>query len=170
MSSAYVFIVEYIFHKWTKLRVTLLLANQFGLATSPLRLTTTVFFFQINTCFRSPYVKSSLTRAWVCRLQLLLAPTRTVILRYEPRGTHEHILFQTSPTSRARSLYLHPPGTRWPSYTLSSIVECLSLGVPTWSLISQSTGALAAAWQRLLSRCLPHNRYLATGLHAKILI
>jgi hypothetical protein len=45
-------------------------ANQFILASSSLRLTTNIFFiFQLNT----------LTRGWVCRLQLLLALTSTVI-------------------------------------------------------------------------------------------
>jgi hypothetical protein len=28
--------------------------------------------FQLNICGHSPYVTSSLTRGWVCRLQLLL--------------------------------------------------------------------------------------------------
>jgi hypothetical protein len=31
------------------------------------------FSFQLNTCFHSPYVTSSLIRGWVCRLQLLVA-------------------------------------------------------------------------------------------------
>jgi hypothetical protein len=45
--------------------------NQFVLATNPLRLSSSNLF-QLNTCDRSPYVTSSLTRGWVCRLQLLL--------------------------------------------------------------------------------------------------
>jgi hypothetical protein len=40
-------------------------------ATRPLRLTTSNFIFQLNTCGCSLYVTSSLTRGWVCRLQLL---------------------------------------------------------------------------------------------------
>jgi hypothetical protein len=47
-------------------------ANEFFLATSPLRLTTSNFIFQLNTYDYSPYVTSSLTTGWVCRLQLLL--------------------------------------------------------------------------------------------------
>jgi hypothetical protein len=47
-------------------------ANQFTLATSPLRLTNSNFF-QLNTCGHCPYVTSSLMRGWVCRLQMLLA-------------------------------------------------------------------------------------------------
>jgi hypothetical protein len=43
-------------------------ANQFALATSPLRSTTSNFIFQLNTCGYSPYVISSLTRGWVCHL------------------------------------------------------------------------------------------------------
>jgi hypothetical protein len=40
-------------------------ANQFVLTTSPLRLTTSNFIFQLNTCGYNPYVTSSLTRGWV---------------------------------------------------------------------------------------------------------
>jgi hypothetical protein len=67
-------------------------ANQFVLATSPLKPTTRIFIFQLNTCGHSPYVTSSLTRGWVCRLQLLLGLASAVILRSESRGTHNHIL------------------------------------------------------------------------------
>jgi hypothetical protein len=65
--------------------------KQFILAASLLRLTTS-FFWQLNTYGHSPYVRSSLTRGWVCRLQLLLALASTVILRSEFRGTHDHNL------------------------------------------------------------------------------
>jgi hypothetical protein len=37
-------------------------------------------FFQLNTCFHSPYVTSSLTRGWVCRSQFLLE------ILYDGRG------------------------------------------------------------------------------------
>jgi hypothetical protein len=67
-------------------------ANQFVLATSLLRLTTSNFSFQQNTCGYCPYVTSSLTRGWVCRLQLLLVLASAVILTSESRGTHDHIL------------------------------------------------------------------------------
>jgi hypothetical protein len=49
-------------------------------------------FFQLNTCFHSFYITSSLTRGWVCRLRLLLTLTSAVILRSECSGTHDHIL------------------------------------------------------------------------------
>jgi hypothetical protein len=67
-------------------------ANQFVLATSPLRLTTSNFILQLNTCCYSLYVPSYLTRGWVCRLHLLLVLARAVLLRPESRGTHDHIL------------------------------------------------------------------------------
>jgi hypothetical protein len=67
-------------------------ANQFVLATSPLRLTTSNFINQLSTCVYSHYVTSSLTRGWFCRLQLLLFLASSVILRSESRGTHDHIL------------------------------------------------------------------------------
>jgi hypothetical protein len=95
-------------------------ANQFVLATSPLRPTTRIFIFQLNTCGYSPSVTSSQTRGWVCRLQLLRVLARAVILRSESRGTHDHILLseiRDPPTWRARSPYLYPPRIWWPSYT-----------------------------------------------------
>jgi hypothetical protein len=67
-------------------------ANQFILTPSPLRLTASNFVFQLNTYGYSPYVKSFLTRGWVCSLQLLLGLASAVILRSESRGTHDHIL------------------------------------------------------------------------------
>jgi hypothetical protein len=60
-------------------------ASQFILATSPLRLTTNNFF-QLNTCVYSPYVTSSLTRGWVCRLQLLLVSTAQSFSGQSPTG------------------------------------------------------------------------------------
>jgi hypothetical protein len=57
-----------------------------------LEITTSNFFFQLNTCSYSPFVTFSLLRGWVCRLQLLLVLASAVILRSEPRGTHDHIL------------------------------------------------------------------------------
>jgi hypothetical protein len=66
-------------------------ANQFVLATSPLRLTTSNFIFQLNPCGHNPYITSSLTRGWVCRLQLLLVLASEVILRSESRGTHDAV-------------------------------------------------------------------------------
>jgi hypothetical protein len=49
-------------------------------------------FFQLNTCLHSPSVTSSLTRGWICSLQLLLALARAVILGSESSGTRDHIL------------------------------------------------------------------------------
>jgi hypothetical protein len=43
-------------------------ANQFVLASSPLRPTTRDFSPQLNPCVISPYVTSSLTRRWACLL------------------------------------------------------------------------------------------------------
>jgi hypothetical protein len=68
------------------------IAHQFVLATSLSRLMTSNFIFQNNTCGYSPYVTSSLTRGWICPLQLLLVLASTVILRYKSCGTHNHIL------------------------------------------------------------------------------
>jgi hypothetical protein len=67
-------------------------ANQFVLAPSPLRLTVRFFFSQLNTCSHIPYIISSLTRGWICYLQLLLALTGAFLLGSEFRGTRDHIL------------------------------------------------------------------------------
>jgi hypothetical protein len=100
--------------------------NHFILATSLLRLTTSIFFcLQMHTCSRSPYVTSSLTRGWVCRLELLLAPASAIILSCE---THDHILL-----SQIRDLtnlegqvpdFISPPppGTEFPSRRLLRLV------------------------------------------------
>jgi hypothetical protein len=66
--------------------------NQFALVTSPLRLTTSNFIFQLNICGYSPGVTSSLTRGSVRRLQLLLVLASAVILGSECRGTQDYIL------------------------------------------------------------------------------
>jgi hypothetical protein len=51
-------------------------------------------FFLLNTCCYSPYVTSSLTRGWVCRLQLLLAIASAVIHGSGSCGTHHILLSQ----------------------------------------------------------------------------
>jgi hypothetical protein len=87
-------------------------ANQFVLVTSPLRLTTSNYIFQLNTCGYSPYVTSSLTRGWFYRLQLLPVLASAVILRSESRGTHDHILLsqiRDSPNLEGQVPDLHPP-------------------------------------------------------------
>jgi hypothetical protein len=94
-------------------------ANQFVLATSSLTPTTRNFIFQLNTCGYSPYLPSSLTRWWVCRLELLLVLASAVILRFESRGTHDYTLLsqiRVSARWRATSPYLCPPRTGWPGY------------------------------------------------------
>jgi hypothetical protein len=50
------------------------------------------FILQLNTCGYNSYVTSSLTREWVCRLQLLLVFARAVILGSESLGIHDHTL------------------------------------------------------------------------------
>jgi hypothetical protein len=57
--------------------------------------------FQLNTRGHSRYVTSSLTRGWVCLLQLLLGIASLLIFRSESRRTHGHILLsqiQDSPS------------------------------------------------------------------------
>jgi hypothetical protein len=81
--------------KTVRVRVTLWLVvycQSVCLGDKPLKTHNWQFFFQLNTCFNSPYVTSSLMRGWICPFQLLLALARTVVLRSESHGTHDHIL------------------------------------------------------------------------------
>jgi hypothetical protein len=79
-------------HNWLRSEPELLYDYHFVLATSPLRLRTSNIFFQINICGHRPYVTSSLTRGWVCHLQLLLALASAVIVGSESSRTDDHIL------------------------------------------------------------------------------
>jgi hypothetical protein len=61
----------------------------------------------------------SLTRGRICLLYMLLALTRIVFLCSESFGTvtiFYCLRFETPPSWRARSTYLYPPGTGWPSF------------------------------------------------------
>jgi hypothetical protein len=94
--------------------------------------------FQLNTCGYNPYVTSSLTRGWVCHLQLLLLAS-AANLRSESLGTHDHILlfqiWDSPPTWRTRSPYLYSSGTGWPGYTPRHWVtfrRLLPLAGPRW--------------------------------------
>jgi hypothetical protein len=74
-----------------------------------------LFFFQVHPYGHSPYVTSSLTRGWVCRLQLLLALARAVILGSESHGTHDHILLsqiRDSPNLEGQVPVFIPPRNR----------------------------------------------------------
>jgi hypothetical protein len=71
-----------------------------------------IFFRQLRVCY---FVASSLMRGRVCNLLLLLFLASTV-----PRNSRPYFIvpiLETPPTWRARSPYLHPPGTGWPRYT-----------------------------------------------------
>jgi hypothetical protein len=94
-------------------------ANQFVLATNPLRLTASNFISQPNTCAYNPYATSSLMRACVCGLQLLLVLASAVIFRPESRVTKDHILLSQIPDSSKLEGQVPKcisPGIRWPSY------------------------------------------------------
>jgi hypothetical protein len=87
-----------------------------------------VIVFQLNTCFHSPYVTSPLTRGWVCHLQLVLALASTVILKFESRGTHGHILlsqFRDSSNREGQVPVFISLRTGCASYTPRHWVPCL---------------------------------------------
>jgi hypothetical protein len=109
-------------------------ANQFVLATSPLRPTTSNFISQLNTCGHRLYVTSSLTRRWVCPLELLLVSPAQFFSGPSPSRlmtTFYCLRFETPRTRWARSLYLYRPGTGWTSYTTRH-------WVPFWSPTTRS--------------------------------
>jgi hypothetical protein len=76
-----------------------------------------VIFFQLNTCGYSPYVTSSLTRKWVCRLQLLLALASAVIHGFYSRGTLDHILLSQARDFQNLEGQVPVFLSQWPSYT-----------------------------------------------------
>jgi hypothetical protein len=109
-------------------------SNQFVLAPSPLRLTTSNFFPQLNTCGYSLHVTTSLKRGWICRLQLLLVLASAIIFGYESRGNHDQILLsqiRDSPnlegqapvyvSPRGRVAQLYPPGIGLTSLRLEGL-------------------------------------------------
>jgi hypothetical protein len=85
-------------------------ANQFVLATSPLRLKTNNCIFKLN---------SSLERGWVVvynccwssPAQSFSGPSTTELMT-----TFYCLRFETPRTWRARSTYLYSPGTAWAGY------------------------------------------------------
>jgi hypothetical protein len=121
-SSFHSLMYRHVYEVRVRVRVTLRLAvyrQSIRLGAKPLETNGQIFFFQLNTYGHSTYVTSSLTRGWLCRLQLLLALASAFILRSEPRRTHDRILLfriRGSPNLGTRSPYLYPPGTGWPGY------------------------------------------------------
>jgi hypothetical protein len=98
----------------------LLYRQSLRLCDNPLRLTTSNFIFQPNTCGYSPYVTSSLTRGWVWRLQLLLVSPAQSFSGRRPRGTHDHILLfqiRDSPKLGGQVPVFISPRTGLPSYS-----------------------------------------------------
>jgi hypothetical protein len=94
-------------------------ANLLVLAPSPLRLTISDFFFHQNPCGHSPYV------VYKC---FLTSPSQSFSgLRPAELTTIFYCLsLETPPTCRARSSYLCPSVTGWPSYTSSHWVPLSS--------------------------------------------
>jgi hypothetical protein len=94
-------------------------ASQFVLATSPLRLTTSNFIFQLNACGYSPYVTSSPMRGLVFVYNCCRSSPAQSFSDPSPAGlmTTFYCLIRNSPTWRARFPYFYPSGTGWPCYT-----------------------------------------------------
>jgi hypothetical protein len=87
------------------------------------------FIFQLNTCGYSPYVTSSLTRGWICRLQLLLVFPSAVILRSQSRETRDHVLLShisDSPNMEGQvHVFISPINTVVRLYYQALVVLCI---------------------------------------------
>jgi hypothetical protein len=83
------------------------------------------------------------------------------IIQKETSRSREHAEFLFNTTPQQGPCRKH---------RLQQSLHCCTctVGVPTWSLLSQSIGALAAAYQRLLSRCLFRGFCLAIALYCTI--
>jgi hypothetical protein len=80
----------------------------------------TRFLLLSDSCGFADMGPSSLMRARVCLLQLLLSSPAQSLSGPSPAGlmTSFYCLrFETPPTWRTRFLYLYPPGRGWPGYT-----------------------------------------------------
>jgi hypothetical protein len=104
------------------------------------------FFFQLNTCFHSPYVTSSLARGWVCRLQLLLAFASTVFHRSDSRATRDHIVL--SQIRDSFNLEGQVPVFTIVLTMLASVVLLITpMHEPSRNAVSNSTSIVACAQQ-----------------------
>jgi hypothetical protein len=147
--------------------------NQFLLATSPLWLTTSNFIFQLNTCGYCAYGTSSLSRGWVCPLQLLLVLARAVIHRSESRGTNAHILLsqiRDSPHMEGQvPVFTSPSGTGWPCYTPRHWIPLSSPSLTRRATVEVfkppphgRTDWLSLTALLITSRHVPHRKYLSS--------
>jgi hypothetical protein len=117
----------YMLKRPVRVEVTLRLAiycQSFRLGAKPLE-THNPYFFQLNTCGHSPYVTSSLTRGWVCRLQFMVVLASAVILESNSRGTHGHIL--RSQIRDSLKLEGHVPVFISTMNRVAQFLKCLSL-------------------------------------------
>jgi hypothetical protein len=97
-----------------------------------------IFFtvIQLLVCW---YWALSLTRKRVCRLQFLLV-LASAVLRFE-----------IPPTWRARSPYLYPPGTGWPSYTPRHWVLFSSSPTTRRATVEVFESASTRCWEELIA-------------------
>jgi hypothetical protein len=124
------------------------------LATSPLRLTTR--FFSTKHLLSYSFRNIVSDEQWVCSLLTIAAgPSQShhSQVRVVTVVTTLFCLeFETLPTWRARSPYLYPPGTRWPSYTLRHWV----LFVVSYDSQSYGGGSLSPHRKGQNSICFEH--------------
>jgi hypothetical protein len=178
-----------------RVRVTLRLAvyrQSVRLGAEPLETQSQIFFSQLHTCDHSPYIRAtfSLTRGWVCHLQLLLALARAFIIGSESRGTRDHILLSQIRDFHFRRLQ-RLAGLRWMYSTTAPhrknfaplitsrhrptetqlIYCCLRVCWGPHVINTQPVNWCAGCCveKRLLSHCLFPGFCLATGLYVTVL-
>jgi hypothetical protein len=120
--------------------------------TRPLRPMTRIFSTEHLRLY--PYVTSSLTRGWVCRLQLLLALASAVILRSESRRTHDHIWLsqiRDFANLKGQGGPVIPPGNGFPFRRL------LRLAGLRWRHSNPPPHGTLSDWDR--PSCLTHNSF-----------
>jgi hypothetical protein len=123
-----------------------------------------IFIFQLTTRGYSHHVTSSVTRGWVCHLQLLLVLASAVILRSESRRIHDHILLSQirdstnlecqvpvfiSPRNRVARLYAQALGSLLVSDYLAQIVPVIT----SRHGITEITALLLLCLDSLPQRC-----------------
>jgi hypothetical protein len=110
-----------------------------------------IFIRKLRVCY---FVAPSLTRGRVCNLLLQLDLASAVSRDSRPYFIAP--ILETRPTWRARSPYLYPPGTGWPSYTPGHWVPFPS---PLTTRRDYGGGILTRLHTGFAAACITHGFY-----------
>jgi hypothetical protein len=146
-----------------RVRVTLLLAvhcQSVRHGDTPFETHDEQFFLQLSTCGHSPYVTSSQTRGWICRLQLLLVLASAVILSSESHGTNDNILYsqiRDSPSLEGQIPVFISPRNR--------VARLYPQALGSLSVSSYDSQGYGGGIRPRLHTGLPRTRRLMSSLH-----